>query len=76
MPQEVFPGITVDREVQHGRPCFAGTRTPIASVLGALAGGSSLEEVMRNYLVTEEQIRAVLAYAAALLDSPRAYAAI
>ena len=75
MPQEVFPGITVDHDIQHGRPCFEGTRTPISSVLGTLAGGSSLEEVMRNYLVTEEQIRTALSYAATLLDRPHVYAA-
>jgi len=75
MAQEVYPGITVDRDVQYGRPCFAGTRTPIAAVLGAFAGGSSFDEVMSNYLMTEEQVRTALAYAAAQLDTPIVYAA-
>jgi uncharacterized protein (DUF433 family) len=70
MPQEVFPGITVDPNIQSGRPCFAGTRTPIAAVLGVLAGGSSFEDAMRGYLVSVEQIRTALAYAAERFDMP------
>jgi uncharacterized protein (DUF433 family) len=70
MAQEVYPGITVDPRVQSGRPCFAGTRTPIAAVLGVLAGGSSFEEVKRGFLVSEEQIRTALGYAAERLDTP------
>lgn len=70
MAQEVYPGITVDPQVQSGRPCFAGTRTPVASVLGVLAGGSSLEEAKRGFLVSDEQIRAALGYAAERLDRP------
>jgi uncharacterized protein (DUF433 family) len=53
-----------------GRSCFAGTRTPIASVLGVLAGGSSIEEVKHGFLVSDQQIRAALAYAAERLDMP------
>ena len=75
MPHEVFPGITVDPEVQHGRPCLAGTRTPVVSIVGALAGGSSLEAIESDYFVTEEQIRAALAYATHMLDTTQVYAA-
>ena len=64
MAQEVYPGITVDLRAQSGRPCFSGTRTPIASVLGVLAGGSSFEEAERGFLVSDQQIRAALGYAA------------
>ena len=70
MAQEVYPGITVDPQVQSGRPCFAGTRTPIASVLGVLAGGSSFEEAQRGFGVSEHEIRTALAYAAERLDRP------
>ncbi|HEV7126816.1 MAG TPA: DUF433 domain-containing protein [Ktedonobacterales bacterium] len=75
MPKEVFPGITVDPAVQHGRPCLAGTRTPVVSIVGALAGGSSLEQVTLDYFVTEDQIRAALAYVTHMLDSIHVYAA-
>ncbi len=75
MPKEVFPGITIDPEVQHGRPCLAGTRTPVVSIVGALAGGSSMEQITRDYFVTAEQIHAALAYATHLLASTQVYAA-
>lgn len=63
MAKEVFPGVTVDPQVVHGRPVVAGTRVPIEVVVGALAGGSSFAEVMEDYHLTDEQIRAALGYA-------------
>jgi uncharacterized protein (DUF433 family) len=67
MAREVFPGITVDPQVVHGRPVVAGTRVPVEVVVGELAGGSSFEDVMREYHLTVEQIRATLACAARAL---------
>jgi uncharacterized protein (DUF433 family) len=32
MTHEVFPGITVDPRVLHGRPVMAGTRVPVEVV--------------------------------------------
>jgi uncharacterized protein (DUF433 family) len=64
MAREVFPGITVDPQVLHGRPVVAGTRVPVEVVLVELASGSSVEDVMREYHLTDEQIRTALAYAA------------
>lgn len=75
MAKEVFPGVTVDPEVVHGRPVIAGTRVPVEVVTGELAGGSTYEDVMRGYHLTEEQIRTALAYATQLLSSTRIYAA-
>ena len=48
-----------DLQVVHGRPV----------VVGELAGGSSVEEIMQGYHVTNEQIRAALAYSAANQDN-------
>ena len=36
MAKEIFPGITVDPQVVHGRPVVAGTRVPVEAVLGEL----------------------------------------
>ncbi len=65
MAKEIFPAVTVDLQVVHGRPVVAGTRVPIEVVVGALAGGSSFAEVMGDYHLTDEQIRAALGYATA-----------
>ncbi len=75
MAKEVFPGITIDPQVMHGRPVVAGTRVPVEVVVGALAGGSSFDDIMQDYHLTDEQIRAALAYAAHLLGSTMVYTA-
>ncbi len=75
MAKEVFPGITVDPQVVHGRPVIMGTRVPVEVVLGELAGGSSFEEVREDCHLTDEQIRAALGYATQLLSSTTVYAA-
>src|SRR5262249_43128465 len=64
MAKEVFPGVTVDQQVVHGRPVVAGTRVPVEVVVGELAGGSRLEDVMADYHLTREQIQAALGYEA------------
>lgn len=75
MANEIFPGITLDPQVVHGRPVVAGTRVPVEVILGELAGGSSFEEVMQDYHLTTEQMRAALGYARHLLSSTAVYAA-
>lgn len=73
-PVEIFPGITVDPQVIHGKPVIAGTRIPVALVLGQLAGGVSFEELEREYGLTKEQAQAAIGYAAQLVASETVYA--
>lgn len=75
MAKEIFPGVTIDSQVVHGRPVIAETRVPVEVVLGELAGGSSFEDVMQDYHLTQEQIRSALGYAAQMLSSTTVYAA-
>ncbi len=35
--------IVIDPEICHGKPVVRGTRTPVAIVVGSLAGGMSFE---------------------------------
>lgn len=65
--------ITIDNEIQHGKPILTGTRIPIAIVIGSLAGGMSYEEVMEEYGVTQEQILASLPYFSELLNNEIIY---
>jgi uncharacterized protein (DUF433 family) len=74
MAKEIFPGITVDPQVIHGRPVIAETRVPVEVVVGELAGGSSFEDIRQDYHLTDEQIRAALGYAAQMLSSTTVYA--
>lgn len=63
MATEIYPGITVDTQVIHGKPAIRGTRIPVSLVLGQLAGGVSYEELQREYGLTAEQVQAALGYA-------------
>ncbi len=61
---EVYPGISVDPDVRFGKPCIAGTRIDVATIIGALAAGETVETVAREYQLSPQQIRAALGYAA------------
>ena len=57
--------ITIEAGKRGGRPCIRGMRIAVADVLGWLAAGMSVEEILADYPeLTEEDIRAALAYAA------------
>lgn len=56
--------VVEDGEVLGGLPCFAGTRVPISSVLGAVDEGVTLEELREDYaFLTEAHIVAARVYA-------------
>jgi uncharacterized protein (DUF433 family) len=43
--------ITVDPDVIHGPPCFAGTRVPVQSLFDYLEAGDTLNEFLNNFQV-------------------------
>jgi uncharacterized protein (DUF433 family) len=61
--------VVIDPEIQHGKPVIRGTRVPVTRIIGGLAGGMTREEIMREYEITEEDIRAALSYAADLIEA-------
>jgi hypothetical protein len=57
--------ITIDSSIRFGKPCVIGTRITVYDVLGWLASGMSIEEILQDYPELKDiQIRACLAYAA------------
>lgn len=57
--------ITINPKVRSGKPCVRNMRITVADVLGYLAAGMSHEEIINDFpSLTEEDIRACLAYAA------------
>ena len=57
--------ITIEPGRRGGRPCIRGLRIAVADVLGWLAAGVSHAEIIADYPeLTEDDIRACLAYAA------------
>ena len=53
-------------DVCGGQPVIRGTRVPLRTVLASLAEGASVEEIVADFpTVSAEQVRAVIAFAAA-----------
>jgi uncharacterized protein (DUF433 family) len=49
---------------------FVDTRTPVAIVFENLEDGKIIDEVVEQFPVTREQVKAVLEFAARSLDAP------
>ncbi|PYR73784.1 MAG: DUF433 domain-containing protein [Acidobacteria bacterium] len=49
---------------------FKGTRTPVAVIFENLEDGMTIDEVVAQFPVTREQVKAVLEFAARSLDTP------
>jgi uncharacterized protein (DUF433 family) len=57
--------ITLEPGKRGGRPCIRGMRITVSDVLGWLAAGMTHEQILSDYPeLTEQDIRACLAYAA------------
>jgi uncharacterized protein (DUF433 family) len=61
--------IVIDPEIQHGKPIIRGTRVPVARIVGGLAGGMTKEEIIREYEISEEDVRAALSYVTELVEA-------
>ena len=65
----IIDHIEASPNIQHGKPCLKGTRTPVYVILESLALGMSFEEVLKEFSpITLEDIRACLSYAVLLTD--------
>ena len=61
--------ISADPAVCGGRPCIAGTRMRVMDVLGMIAEGDTVDEILADFdYLTIEDIRAALLYAATFVD--------
>jgi len=57
--------ITFDPAVMGGKPCIRGMRVTVGTVVGLLASGHSVADVLQAYpYLEEEDLREALAYAA------------
>jgi uncharacterized protein (DUF433 family) len=67
MREDIAARVQTDPTVFGGLPCIRGTRIPIAVILDGIAEGLTPEQIIDHYpQLTEEDIRAAAAYAAAL----------
>jgi len=66
--------ITIEPGKRSGQPCIRGMRITVGDVLGYMAGGMSVNGLMTDFdELTEEDIRACLAFGADLAQDSRSY---
>jgi uncharacterized protein (DUF433 family) len=62
---QLLERITHDPAVMGGRPCIRGMRVTVGTVVGLLASGHSMDEVLKAYPYLEkDDVQAALSYAA------------
>ena len=62
-----FDRITMDPEVMGGKPCIRGMRVSVGMIVGAMAAGRTIEQLLADFPYVEEpDIREALAFAAHL----------
>jgi uncharacterized protein (DUF433 family) len=65
--------ITVEPGKRSGQPCIRGMRITVRDVLEYLAGGMTMDELLADFPeLSNEDVRACLAYAANLHPKPAA----
>jgi len=70
------PRITADPAIMMGKPCIKGTRITVELILRKLGAGHSHAELLQAYPhLTEEDVRAALAFAADFLQNETILAA-
>ncbi|MGH3905119.1 MAG: DUF433 domain-containing protein [Pseudonocardiaceae bacterium] len=50
----------MDPSVRFGKPCIAGTHIDVATVVGAVGAGDSVEAVQEAFSLTREQVLAAV----------------
>jgi uncharacterized protein (DUF433 family) len=61
----MFDRITFDSQILGGRACIRGMRIPVSVIVGQIAHGATVDEVLRDYPdLVGEDIEQALEYAA------------
>ena len=63
--------IEINPEIACGKPVIKGTRITVKLVLELLANGWNIEDIMEEYNLTEEQVKAAIKYAEYLAEKVR-----
>lgn len=65
--------IVVEPTILVGKPIIKGTRLAVEFIIDLLAQGWSTEDIIENYQITIEDIRACLSYASDALKTEKVY---
>ena len=61
----MFDRITFDPNIMGGRACIRGMRIPVSVIVGQIAHGATIEEVLNDYPdLAQEDVTQALVYAA------------
>lgn len=67
--KKLLERIALDPSVMTGKPVIRGTRLTVQFILGLLAHGASVEDILEEYKgLTEDDIRACLLFATESLE--------
>lgn len=66
--------INADPQVLVGKPVIKGTRLSVEFMLGLIAQGWPEAEILRNYRISPEQLRACVAYAQERVSEEKVFA--
>jgi uncharacterized protein (DUF433 family) len=62
--------IVIDPNIHHGAPCIKGTRVPVSVLVGSIADGDAIDDLLAAYpQVTRDDIAAALKFAAEAVSS-------
>ena len=62
---ETLDRITFDPQIMGGRACIRGMRIPVSVIVGQIAHGATMDEILADYPDLEpEDVRRAIAYAA------------
>lgn len=59
--------VIIDPEIRHGKPIIKGTRVPVDVILGSLAGGMEIQEIVDEYGIDKKDMQAAIEYAAKIV---------
>ena len=61
--------VVADHRIMGGVPCVRGTRIPVAVIVGLVAQGRTVQEILADYpTLTADDVRAALEFAAAAVS--------
>jgi uncharacterized protein (DUF433 family) len=61
--------ISIDPQVCHGQACIRGTRIPVHQIVGMLANGDTIDDLLAAYpSISRDDVLGCLEYAARLAE--------
>ena len=67
--------IQIDYQICGGKPVIRGTRIMVRNILGMVAGGYTIDQIVAAYPeLTSENVRGTLEYAAEIIDEEQVIA--